>query len=308
MKTTLQPNSSVSEQIQEILHNRIDSCRQALHAADPHQGIHDARKQLKKIRSVVRIVREDIPKEQYQRINTYFRDVGRMLSDARDTSALLDVVMTLHGQVEAPEVKKLLERVVHYFMAKKAAVTRYQINRDQLLQQTLRAFVPAEEYIQPLNIRHEGFSALAASILKVYQRGQQMKDESRKNPNPETYHEWRKRVKYLRYQVNMLSPMWPPMMNALEDELHELTDALGADHDLYMLHETILHSNLKEEEDWSPLFHFISTQRKRQEIRAHTLGKKLYYWKPSHFVGWLQASWSACQLAEPAQEESLIAV
>ena len=256
----------------------------------------------------MRLVRDAIPKKEYQRSNIYFRDVGRLLSDARDTSALLEVSMTLHDNVNDASLKALLERVMHHLMAKKSAVTRYQIHQNHLLQHTLEALASAEEYVQNLQTERHGFNALSASIERVYKRGKLMMEESASHPSPENYHEWRKRVKYLRYQLNAITPIWPSMMETLEDELHELTDALGADHDFYVLHQTILTSNLNDQDDWMPLFHFIATQRKRYETKAFHLGTKLYCWKPSQFTNWLQTSWKTSQAEAISQEESLIAV
>lgn len=308
MKTDLQPTNNVTEQIQEILSDRVNSCRLALQHADPHVGIHDARKQLKKIRAIIRLIRDDIPEKEYNRANTYFRDIGRMLSDARDTSALLEVTMALQASMESASLKASLEQVVHHLTAKKSAVTRYQFNQDHLLERAQEAFAPAENYIQHLKTTHQGFEALSASIERVYRRGKLVMEESVSHPKPENYHQWRKRVKYLRYQVDALSPIWPAMMNTLEDELHELTNALGADHDLYLLHQTILTGNLNEQNDWMPLFHLFATQRKRYETKAMNLGHKLYFWEPSQFSRWLQASWKASQSGTISRGESLIAI
>ncbi len=45
-------------------------------------------------------------------------------------------------------------------------------------------------------------------------------------------HEWRKRVKDLWYHVTLLQDAWRPVMSALADEAHELSDRLGDEHDL----------------------------------------------------------------------------
>ena len=50
-------------------------------------------------------------------------------------------------------------------------------------------------------------------------------------------HEWRKRVKDLWYHCLLLQDAWKPVMSALADEAHELSDRLGDDHDLAVLLE-----------------------------------------------------------------------
>jgi CHAD domain-containing protein len=52
--------------------------------ADPAEAVHEARKDMKKLRSVLRLVRPVIGDSVYRQENRRFRDAGRILSDARD--------------------------------------------------------------------------------------------------------------------------------------------------------------------------------------------------------------------------------
>ena len=54
------------------------------------EAIHDVRKRIKKIRAVIRLVRDDLGKEIYQQENHCFRDAGRRLSEVRDAQVLLE--------------------------------------------------------------------------------------------------------------------------------------------------------------------------------------------------------------------------
>jgi len=308
MKSTLEISGVVSVQIQEIMQNRVDECRLALRTFEPHIAIHETRKELKKIRALARLARASVPKQTYKKTNAYFRDVARLLSDARDTSALLDVVLTLRKQVEQSDLQSLLDQVANHLMAKKAAVTRYEINRDNLLHHTLESLEAAEDYINTFETEQQGFQAIAGGINKVYTRGRKMTELTLKNPNAELFHEWRKRVKYLRYQIDAISNSWPAMMSVWEDELHKLTDALGAEHDLFVLHETILESKLKNEANWQILFEFIATQRRLHQSEAQSLGNKLYHWKPKQFVRWLENSWETKVESSQVNRGNLIEV
>ncbi|MGD1890324.1 MAG: CHAD domain-containing protein [Cyclobacteriaceae bacterium] len=298
MKTTLSVKNDVSSQIQEILTLQVESCRSALQSNNHHAGIHEARKELKKIRAVLRLARLSVPSNTYKKTNAYFRDIGRLLSEARDTAALLEVVSTLHNQVKQPTLKSLLNTVVHHLSAKKAAVTRYQINRDQLPKKTKYKLTNAEEYITNYELDEEGFDALANGLEKVYARGRNMMKVVIKDPDPENFHEWRKRAKYLRYQLYTIREVWPAMLDVWEGELHQLTDSLGAEHDLFVLHETILNSKLKGDSNWQLLFEFIATRRKTHQQEAIILGKKIYAQKPNQFTNWLEKSWKSIAKAK----------
>lgn len=291
MKTTIDVSRNVSSRIHKILLNRVTLCQDALKLPDPHEGIHEARKELKIIRAILRLIRASTPKKTYKQCNSYFRNTARLLSDARDTAALLGVVMKLRDEVTHPKLQSLLEQTSYHLMAKKSAVTRYSINRNKLLEHTQEVLNDAPEYIAAITIEDKGFNALAGGIELVYRRGKKLRKSVQKNPHPEVFHEWRKQAKYLRYQIGAIRSIWPEVLDVFENQLHVLTDELGSEHDLHVLHITILNSNLIDKADWSLLFEFIATQRKQHQLAAISLGDKLYYAKPKEFVGWLNHCW-----------------
>ena len=45
------------------------------------------------------------------------------------------------------------------------------------------------------------------------------------------FHEWRKRVKDLGYQIQILRDLWPPVLEELRKDLKKLGDLLGEEHD-----------------------------------------------------------------------------
>lgn len=51
---------------------------------DPSEAVHDARKRFKKIRALLRLVRDQLGEDVYQSENACFRALGRRLSDVRD--------------------------------------------------------------------------------------------------------------------------------------------------------------------------------------------------------------------------------
>ena len=104
-------------------------------------------------------------------------------------------------------------------------------------------------------------------------------------------HEWRKRVKELWYHHTLLRELWPPVMDAVGDEAHELADRLGDDHDLAVLADWVsLHG-----EDGEELFEAVERRRAALEAEAFALGARLYADKPSAFVGRLRRLWDASE-------------
>ena len=58
-------------------------------------------------------------------------------------------------------------------------------------------------------------------------------------PEPTAFHEWRKHVKDLGYQMQILRNLWPPVFKRLKGELDTLGDLLGKEHDLTVMRDVI---------------------------------------------------------------------
>jgi CHAD domain-containing protein len=111
----------------------------------------------------------------------------------------------------------------------------------------------------------------------------------RANPSVEGLHEWRKRVKDLWYHHTLLRSLWPPVMQVVGDEAHELADRLGDDHDLAMLAGWV-----REHADAGPeLFDAVERRRAKLQAEALGLGARLYAERPAAYTRRLRRLWKA---------------
>jgi hypothetical protein len=88
-----------------------------------------------------------------------------------------------------------------------------------------------------------------------------------------------------------LRALWPPVMQAVGGEAHELANRLGDDHDLAMLADWV-----REHAEAEPEF-FEAVERRRSELQdeAMALGERLYADKPSAYLRRLRRFWAASQ-------------
>ena len=89
-------------------------------------------------------------------------------------------------------------------------------------------------------IPQNGFSALGQGMKRVYKQGRQSFAHAFEQLSVENFHEWRKHGKCLRYQIQILKPIWPVMMKSLADEIETLGEYLSDDHDLALLRQRVL--------------------------------------------------------------------
>src|SRR5579864_4999680 len=88
----LKLDESVPAALKRVVAEEIDSAVDQLTGkgdSDRDEAIHEARKSVKKVRGVLRLMRPQLGRT-FTVENTHFRDIGRQLSAFRDAGAMLE--------------------------------------------------------------------------------------------------------------------------------------------------------------------------------------------------------------------------
>jgi CHAD domain-containing protein len=93
----------------------------------------------------------------------------------------------------------------------------------------------------------ESSADLVHGMKKTYARGRRCHDKALSRGD-DALHELRKRVKYHRYQLRLISPVFRKVLGAERKVAKKISDQLGADHDLAVLEQRLLNSNMNEEQ------------------------------------------------------------
>jgi CHAD domain-containing protein len=270
--------SSVRACAREQLEGAIAQLEQP--AGDPADAVHEARKQLKKTRALLRLARPALGANAYRSENAALRDAGLALSDLRDADVLLETVdkLAAHAAGRLPaatfaQLREALERERGGDAVDRAAVGA-----------TLReALARVEEW--PLD--GADWDALVAGAARAYARGRQGFAAARRDPSVVRLHEWRKRVKDLWYHERLLSPAWPLVIAAHGEQAHLLSEQLGDDHDLALLHERLTAGLTLPPEagaDLPALLALVEERRAELRAAATALGRRLYAESPKAFA------------------------
>ena len=198
---------------------------------DMHTSIHEIRKSCKRIRAILRLIRDEIGYSSYYRENVFYRDLGRKLSDIRSFNVLIETTRILQtdlsNTIPETEIEPLLEE--------------FQLHRDKLLEMTLldenlfgnisKQVQKAGKRIPDLVISHNDFRAFKGGLLRIYKQGKKYRDLARTQPSNHNLHDLRKRIKYLWYQMLILQPIFPAQLKAYAETLDKIGENLGNYHD-----------------------------------------------------------------------------
>lgn len=299
MAYRLKKQEPISTDIKRIISEQIDAATEELTVkieSDRDVAIHDARKRFKKIRAVIRLVRDDLGKKAYRRENTCFRDAGRKLSGVRDAEVLSETFGKLEKHFKEyvnPEAFTDLEQLLaeHY-----REVSDRTFGQDAV-GDVVKAIAEAKERVNNWSLDND-WTVLGDGLQRVYQRGyKDCQNVIDRQPSVEELHDWRKRVKYLWYHCKIVSPIWSDLMKQWVKQSHLLADYLGDDHDLAVLAQFIgdRQKVLADNKEIAVLTTLIDRRREQLQLSAKWLGQRIYVEKPKAFVGRLGEYWQIWQ-------------
>jgi CHAD domain-containing protein len=260
--------------------------------------VHEARKDLKKLRAALRLVRDDIGRKAYRRENHRFRDAGRRLSAARDAEVKLDTLKALAERFDGELPVEAASRLEDALGNERAEATA-QVEREGDGSPRAAAVSEIEAgraAIDDWPLGDGGWELFAPGVKRSYRRGRRRLAEVHANPSAETVHEWRKRVKDLWYHLRLLRDAWPPVLGEIADEAHRLADALGDHHDLAVLAEDAGgRAELISGEDLEQLRELVARRQDELLGEALSLGGRIYAESPKRFEARLHKYWAEWQ-------------
>jgi CHAD domain-containing protein len=283
----LKDGEAVPKGIARIARGRIDHATDELQGrteSSPEEAVHEARKDMKKLRAVVRLVRAEIGGDVYRRENACFREAGRELSGLRDADVMLATLAKLEDEVPPEAVGDLRQALEAHKIRTSAGA------RSQAATQVVETLATARQRIGRWPLADDGFDALAGGLERVYRRGRRAFRAARAEPTTENLHEWRKRVKDLWYHLSILRDTWRPVMEAMADEAHAVSERVGDDHDLAVL---LAWAEENVPDTVEALSGPVERRRAQLQAEAFAIGARLYADKPGAFVRRFERWWEA---------------
>jgi len=276
---------------------------------DPHRAVHEARKAIKRLRTIVRLLEGQLGAEGCAREEIALRAAAAMLASARDTEVTLntlDLIVRL-------DPKRLSGKPGVLRLRQQLAAERERRERQVLapsnrlvVSDALRLFRARAAAWQLVD--GPGIGSVEQGLTRIYRQGRRRfhRAAGKRGGRMRTMHQWRKRVKDLRYAAEALQraerrsgeraggsrarrrareeARWLRRVGGRADRLGEM---LGEEHDLAVLGEWIAAHGAAAGAGRGTrrrLLKLIARRRAKLRRRALRDGMKLYDRKTERFV------------------------
>jgi CHAD domain-containing protein len=288
----LKAGEDAASGIRRIATGRAEMALERLRGADEGDlaaAIHGARKDLKKLRGLLRLVRDELGKETFKAEDRRYREAGRALSGSRDAEVKLATLRALRresGELPAAAAERW-EGMLETERDEMAAVVVGEAVGK--IGQATEAIEAGREAIRRWSLDSDSWVLVGPGLSRTYRQGREEMARALADPSTENVHEWRKRAKDLWYQLRILHEAWPGPLGETADQAHELTELLGDHHDL-----AVLAADLEARADLGDRTAFETAIEWRQEElldAAIGISRRLYAEKPKAFGRRLKRYW-----------------
>ncbi len=281
-------------------------------------AVHESRKSTKRVRAVLRLVRGEVGDKIYKFEDEWMRDTGRMVGPVRDSYAVVDAFAVLHRIYGHLLVDGALDEVRNRLVSRRDRLENRVMEDPHLVSGVVERLERAHgrysnwatessgRSAYPGGIRDE-FAAIGPGFRHTYESGRKQMVQAYKSPTPQNFHEWRKNVKYLRHQMEVLTPLWPEVVVGMAITFERVGEMIGQDHDLSILLELLeSDANLCPDPVEKSLIKALAGQRRSDlQLAARVLGRRVFTEDAGSLTGRLEVYWES---REPESIAALNAV
>jgi len=284
----------IPDGIERLMKELVDFTLEQLkdESNDRDEAVHDARKSFKKLRAILRLVRFEIGEEEYQKQNMFYRDLARQLSPLRDAFVLVEIMDNLIKELDDKDLKKVAKIIRKDLNSEFLKTKEAFWSTGEAVSEVIAALEAERDKVGQIGIERDSFKVFQKGLDKIYRQGQGRMEIAYANvPASEGFHDWRKRVKYLWYQLRIIESVYPAELVAINNQLDQLSDLLGNAHDLAVLYEKIEDHPETQDGTGRQLLAYLDHKRGELEASARPFGEAIYTMDSKDFIKQIKNWW-----------------
>ena len=311
----LEPGESLGAGLKRLSLFEIESAVTGFYDGEEVFGkaVHEARKSTKKLRALLRLIRFEVGEKVYTFENNLLRDTARLLSDVRSAAVVamaLEGIRGLYGSVLAAGT---LEETSQRLAFQRERMETWAMEDPELVPTVVANLERAHSRYQSWPIdasardvygigMRDSFESVEQGLKTTYGGGRVAMVKAYRAPTALNFHRWRKDVKYLRHQLELLTPLWPQVIVGMAMTVERVADLLGEEHDLHELLEVVA-----ERPDICPnpversLIKALAEQRRSDlQTASRILGRRAYAETPISLTSRFGVYWdTTAELRSP---------
>jgi hypothetical protein len=239
MSYRIRPEEAFGSEVHAAASQQLNKAIDALSTRPDglHEAVHAARKSIKRVRALYRLVARRAPEFRKQE-NDRLRQTARALSSLRDATALIEVAHYLRETARSEEEAQALARVAAVLTARRDRLSEAESDLEDKAEAAIascRASLQALEKVSFDSGRRAAARLFQKSWRKTARKAAEAFADCHEEGHIDRFHDLRKRSQDCWMHHALLRDIWPSAMHAREIEAKALVDTLGRYLELSML-------------------------------------------------------------------------
>jgi CHAD domain-containing protein len=288
----LKNDAAIATEIRRLVLRQLEIAIDELRAVgDPasDDAVHDARRRVKKIRALIRLVQPALDKA-YRAVDRDLHEVSRMLAPVADGQGVIETLNQL-----AHRYRKVLPRravaSIREGLRDRGARTDREASASGILQLAANTLRNERKRVRRWTIHGDGFQAIAPGLEESYRRARQAMIQAWSKPRPAHYHSWRRYVKDHWFHVRLIEGRCGNHLLAYQRRLEALDGVLGEYHNLILLRDVLVSDGYLNRRETARCLRVVSRYQRSLRRHAELLGVRMYADKPRRYVRRLARLW-----------------
>jgi CHAD domain-containing protein len=303
MTYSLDPAKPMSEALRHVAFAELEIAHGALSAPpERHSGVHNARKCLKRLRSLLLLARPGMPEPAFADLTERLTTIARGLAAARDAHALIDAVDKLHRETgTGPGVGPI--HSLRAWLEKRRHAAEQNLERSAA-SDAMRGLLELRPAFAGLAVYPDDFRSLAKGLRLCYRETRKAFQRGFASDRDEDVHDWRKGVQHHWRQMQLLAPCFPSELTARAEAARTLSQILGDDHDISLLSRLISTPTMTfgTQEETAAFLRRCRKRHKTLRKEASQRGELLFAERTRPFAERIAAYWSIAAGSAAAAE------
>jgi CHAD domain-containing protein len=292
MAFRLKQGASISNEVRRIVLKQLEAAISELHSVgDPQSddAVHDARRRVKKIRAIIRLVRPVLDKE-YRAVDRDLSTVSRLLAPVADGRGIVETLKEIEHRYPASLSKRALA-VARKGVLRNGARADRDAHARGILKIAAGTLRSERSRVKRWRVRGEGFRAIAPGLEESYRRARRMMLVTWSKPKPSHFHTWRRFVKDHWFHIRLLEGRCGNHLVAYERRIEALDGILGEYHNVILLRDLLVTDESLPHEEGARCLRVVSRYQRVLCRHAEILGARIYTERPRRFVRRVRHLW-----------------
>jgi CHAD domain-containing protein len=288
----LKQDAPIAAEVRRIVLRQLELAISELHSVgDPQsdEAVHDARRRVKKIRAIIRLVRPVLAGGG-RSVDRDLSRVSRLLAPVADGQGVVETLEELAHRYAKTLPKPTLE-AARVGVIRNSARADHQAEARGIMKIAAGTLRHERKRIKQWRIEARGFRAIEPGLEESYKRARRMMLHTWSKPRPSRFHSWRRCVKDHWFHVRLLEGRCGNHLLAHQRRIEALDGILGEYHNVILLRDVLVKDTALTRDEVARCLRVVARYQRVLRRHAEMLGVRVFIERPRRFVRRVHRLW-----------------